>query len=184
MRVMTKPIVAIDVDSVLFPINEEILIPEWARHGLEVELEDITDFDYLKCLTKEHKRIAFAQFRRRYLYDGYNITEEIEESLSRMRGLYRVIVVSSPFAQHAESKWKFCQRAGFDHTDIVLVGDKTLVDCDVLLDDRPSTLAEIGLLQGLVFDRPWNQQNYLRHHLRATSWASVPRMVDKLTEGL
>jgi len=174
--------IGIDVDSVLFPINEWVIIPAWARVGLPVKLEDITDFDYLKCLTPEHKQIAFRQFMRSDLYDGFRPTEVAMAALTLLRERYRVIAVTSPFYQHAGSKWRFCQRAGFEHGDIILCGDKTLVNMDVLLDDRPKTLLALGPGKSMVFDRPWNRYQLYTHH-RVYGWISVPAGLDHLLSG-
>ena len=157
--------IAFDIDSVLFPVNELAVLPALSEHfGRTVSEDEITDFDYRKCWPNEPQavanaaqRVAFEQFRRPDLYDGYKISDTQRDTLDVLRAAgYRVLAVSSPFREHASSKWAYCQRADFYHKDIVLCGDKSLVRFDLLIDDRPDTIRMIGPERSLVFDQPWN----------------------------
>ena len=176
-----QPTVAIDCDSVLFPINELVVLPLLeSRLGREVRKQDITDWGYSEI--PGGKQIAYEAFKRPNLYDGYTlkVMPGAEDALAVLRSQYRVIAVSSPFAQHAGSKWSFLQRCGFDHEDIVLCGDKGLVGLDALVDDAPSHALRVGRERCVVFDQPWNREDALSDFERAFSWEDVPRKVARL----
>lgn len=160
--------IGIDVDSVLFPINELVVLPYLRTFGYDMELEDIYAFDYGD---PEIKRLAFECFKRTDLYDGYTPEDDAMMALEMLRQYNRVIAVSSPFAQHASSKWAYCQRSGFQHEDIVLCGDKSLVNMDALVDDRVDTALELGSRRVVIFDRPWNDD--LLGFSRAFGWRQV-----------
>jgi 5'(3')-deoxyribonucleotidase len=152
-------VIAFDVDSVLFPINELCVLPYLRdAHGILMTKDQITAFDYGN---KTIQKWAYEVFRRSDLYDGHLPDPDALAVLTDLRKRHRVIAVSSPFRGHASSKWAFCQRFGFDHEDIVLCGDKTLVGFDLLVDDRPRTLMEVGSRRALVFDQPWNRGELL-----------------------
>ena len=175
--------IAFDIDSVLFPVNEAAILPALSTHfGRTVSKEEIIDFDYQKCFgggrkAEAAKDVAFAQFRRSDLYDGHQLNEKQRICLHVLRAAgYRVLVVSSPFGEHASSKWSYCQRAGFYHKDIVLCGDKRLVDFDLLIDDRPETVAHIGPERAIVFDQPWNRRMATKY-TRVLGW-------DKMLPGI
>lgn len=186
---MREYIIGIDVDSVLFPITEEVIIPAWREAGLDGCMQDIVDFDYLQCpnLSRAHKAVAFEQFRRFDLYDGHRPSRTARAVLDTLREQYRVVAVTTPFAEHATSKWQFCLRAGFHHRDIVLCGDKELAGVDLLLDDRAETAQQLGVDRVVVFDRPWNRDLYGsmtddmgRPFHRAYGWDDVSRKVARL----
>lgn len=181
---MNAAVIAIDIDSVLFPINERVILPAFAAAGLPlVQLADITDFDYAKCLGNEYRMEAFSQFRRADLYDNELPPVSAQNALRVLRRTYeKVICVSSPFAQHASSKWRFAQRAGFSHEEIVLAGDKSLVYSDVLVDDRAETALELGPDEVVLFDRPWNRGPGMEVFTRAYGWDDVTRKVARLVE--
>jgi 5'(3')-deoxyribonucleotidase len=173
MSVPTGRIIAFDMDSVLFDINQEVILPALEMDGYRHELEEIWDFDYARCLGLEQKRIAYREFARRDLYDGHSVSEEAMLTLEILRrNRNRVLAISSPFAGHASSKWSFLLRAGFQHKDIVLCGDKALVEYDVLIDDAPKYLRQVGNRRAIVFDQPWNRQ--LKGFVRAEGWWQVP----------
>lgn len=178
---ITGRIIAIDVDSVLFPVNDLAVLPALHAAGFEVTKEDITAFDYAACLGREAKRIAFEQFARTDLYDGHETPYQVDTVLEQLRAYNRVIAVSSPFAQHASSKWSYCLRAGFEHDEIVLCGDKLLVDFDVLVDDRPETLLRLGNRRAVVFDQPWNRG--VQGIPRARGWHEVLPAIEEVLDG-
>ena len=181
--------IAFDIDSVLFPVNELAVLPALSEHfGRTVSKDEITDFDYRKCWPNEPQAVAnaaqavaFEQFRRRDLYDGHELNKHQRDTLGVLRAAgYRVLAVSSPFQQHASSKWAYCLRAGFDHKDIVLCGDKRLVDFDLLIDDRPYAIHQIGPERSLVFDQPWNTRLPTRFG-RVMGWeVMLPRILRHL----
>lgn len=178
-----KRTVAIDCDSVLFPINELVILPMLtARLGRTVYKREITSWTYGDI--PDGKEIAMEGFTRPNLYDGYDlsVTPDAEDALAVLRSQYRVIAVSTPFRKHASSKWAYLQRIGFKDEDIVLCGDKDLVRFDVLVDDRPDTARAIGPLKVVVFDQPWNRDTDLSipHFQRAFGWEDVPRKVARL----
>ncbi len=153
-------IIALDLDSTLFPINEWLVLPTLRANGFpDVTIDDVTAFDWEECLGRRAKAVAFDVYNDPNLYDGLNLPAEAQQLLSDLRNRYdRVIVVTSPFPQHAGSKWNLCVRSGFAHKDIFMCGDKAMVNFDVLLDDRAETCAKIGPRRAVVFDRPWNQK--------------------------
>jgi 5'(3')-deoxyribonucleotidase len=174
--------IAIDCDSVLFPINELVVLPLLSsRLGREVRKIEITDWDYGEI--DGAKEIAYEAFAREDLYDGYQpgvIAPDAMDVLADLRYRHRVLAVSSPVATHAGSKWEYLRRCGFKHEDIVLCGDKSLVEFDVLLDDAPKYLLDVGAAHAVVFDQPWNRGIDLRDFERAYGWEDVPRKLERL----
>jgi len=176
-------LIAIDCDSVLFPINELVILPLLeSRLGRPVSKQEITDWDY--SAIPGAKEIAYEAFKRPNLYDQYRlgaVNPDARDGLAILRETYeRVIAISSPMTDHASSKWRFLKRCGFAHTDIVLCGDKRLVDFDVLLDDGPQYCLDFSRDHVVVFDQPWNRLDELQDYERAYSWEDVPRKVARL----
>lgn len=181
MSEIVNGIVAVDCDSVLFPINELVVLPLLReRLGREVQKQEITSWDYVEI--EGAKKIAYEAFKRPNLYDAYDLSvmPGAVDGLAVLRSQYRVIAVSSPFAEHATSKWSFLRRCGFKHEDVVLCGDKRLVQFDVLLDDAPMHLLDVGSAHAVVFDQPWNRVDELDSFERAYGWEDVPRKVARL----
>jgi len=172
--------IGVDVDGVMANVHEKI-DREWMLHNLRIShASDVVDFDYAKCVGEEAKKIAYEVFRRPRLYDNMNLSVPAQEVLKALRSEARVVAVTSPFAEHAESKIQFCQRAGFDFHDIFLCHDKHLLRLDVLVDDKAETLIEPPY-PGVLFDQPWNR--WLKHPRRALGWSGVLKQVDLALAG-
>lgn len=175
-------IIGIDVDGVLAPIHKKI-DEVWKAAGLTCRHEpDVTDFNYSVCVGETAKELAYDVFRWEDLYDDMSPDVGAKRALAHFRENHRVVAVTSPFAQHASSKWSYCQRAGFAHSDIFLCGDKHfLTQLDVLVDDKAETLIEAPF-KGILFDQPWNR--WLRGHpRRAKGWGDVMHFVSELGGG-
>lgn len=168
-------IVGIDIDGVLAAVHKKI-DREWELAGLTCRhASDVTDFDYMKCVGKEAKKIAYEVFARPKLYDNMNADHNAMRVLNNLRKKYRVVCVSAPFVEHAESKWRFAERCGFRTGDIYLCHDKHLLRLDALVDDKAETLIEPPFM-GVLFDQPWNR--WLPHPRRARTWDEVEKYLD------
>ena len=173
--------VALDVDSVLFPINELQVLPYMEQVlGYPVDKSEVTTWTFGDI--PRGRELALAVFTRPDLYDGFTVkhTPGLADALALLRSQYRVLAVSAPFAEHATSKWHYLRRLGFTDDRIVLTGDKGLVDFDVLVDDKPLTAEVLGPSRVVVFDQPWNRVDDLQLHHRAYNWDDVPRKVARL----
>lgn len=153
--------VAVDCDGVLVAVHT--LIDEvWRANGLPFQHDPhVTDFDYAKCVGSRGKLHAYNVFRRPDLYDCPTLPLEpgARAGLEALRAAqYKVIAVSSPFAEHAGSKWSLLRRLGFEHDEIFLAGDKQSVRWDVLIDDKAETVVETPpVRKALLYDQPWNR---------------------------
>jgi 5'(3')-deoxyribonucleotidase len=173
-------VIAIDVDSVMFPVNELVVLPALRHQGWDYQLADLTTFGYEYCLGSAAARQAYACLRSPTLYDGWGLTNAEDSTVRRLREMGRVIAVSTPMVQHIASKWAYCERAGFAPGDIVLTGDKGLVTFDVLIDDRPDTIMSLPEEQTIVFDRPWNRE--VQGRMRVHKFTDIPEAVEMLLE--
>ena len=171
--------IAVDCDGVLVAVHK-IIDEVWAERGLPFQHDPhVTDFDYRKCVGNLAKELAYGVFQRPDLYDSPYL--ELEEGA--MAGLcalrasqYNVIAVSSPFAQHAGSKWGLLRRLGFEHDEIFLTGAKHEVRWDTLIDDRAETVLETPhYLDALLFSQPWNRwvNEYPANVRRVGSWDDI-----------
>ena len=178
-----RDILALDCDSVLFPVNELVVLPYMEQVlGYPVDKQEITTWRFGDI--PRGAELALAMFTRPDLYDEYDAysTPGLPDALAVLRSQYRVLAVSVPFAEHAGSKWRYLRRLGFGDEDIVLCGDKRLVGFDVLVDDKPYTAEVLGPSKVVVFDQPWNRTDDLNLHHRAYDWPDVPRKVARLME--
>jgi len=151
-----KPIVLLDVDGVMTNHTVEYLEEINELFGKEYTIEDVTSYDY-GFLEEEERELMFRRWEFAS-YDDCSLTDQQQLAIENLRGYCRVVVCSTPFVGHIQSKQRFLLRY-FSRDDIVLCGDKTLVGGDILVDDSERNIErfrEVGG-HGIVFDQPWNQ---------------------------
>ena len=184
---MNKRIVAIDCDGVLVDWTQEAVDLVNLHLDTKHTVNDITDFHFDKCLGKKSRKIIYKELiTSRHLYDDREPVEGCTEALEILREKYRVICVSSVVAQHAESKMKWLYRHGFEHHDIFFAHDKSLIDFDILIDDKKENILE-AVERGILFRRPWNRDLYIKKwHIDrgwvVHNWKEVPDAVYKILQ--
>lgn len=73
------------------------------------------------------------------------------------------------------------QGAIIPHDEVMFTSRKHVADCDVWIDDAPDQIAALHQTVGpervIVFDQPYNRRFAGQ---RATSWAQIPDMIDRM----
>lgn len=153
----TKPVILLDVDGVLTDHSSLFMAKVNRRFGTSYTYEQIQDWEY-SHMEKTHKKFVYSEecWNDRFLYDLHSLDDDQIATIDWMREVgLRVCACTSPMSGHIRSKYQFLQRY-FDHKDIYICGDKTLVRGDLLVDDGPHNL-EAFPGATIIFDRPWNQ---------------------------
>jgi len=119
--------VVVDVDEVVIDLHEE-----WTRWSLDRNL--IIDFS---IDISDDRLLDF--WRDDKLYDDKRPTLNVPGIINRLKEKFKIIFVSHCFEEHIESKKKFLKKH-FGDCEFVNTGDKHLVKCDFIIDDREKYL--------------------------------------------
>lgn len=175
---MTDPIIAVDMDSVLVPIVPKILARINDQLDTDYVMSDVNGWDFGECLGPAEADIAYSMIESSMLYEGLDPVDGALPGMKLLERRGRVVVVSAAAVGHATGKLRWLIRHGFNVKDVILTHDKCIVNADVLIDDRLSTVVEwTGTGRtGIVFDRPWNQSP--RPIPRVFGWDEIPVAVE------
>jgi 5'(3')-deoxyribonucleotidase len=168
--------ILVDCDGCLTDHNRVFLSRVNAAFGTSYAYEDISEFDYEKCIGKEAAAYLYQMWHSDDLYDDTEPEPGALEALEKMRELRRVVVVTSPMAGHVRSKYRWLRRY-FERDDIYIGTDKTLIKGCVLVDDGPHNLAAFPG-PAIVYDRPWNRK--VREIPRAMDWSDVVKLAERM----
>lgn len=170
--------ILLDIDGVFIDIHTPLLEAANREFGTAYTLSSVTDFDFRKCLRREHGEwILKTYFQNPELYDDKEPDPSALRTVEYWRDHgYRVLAVSAPMDGHVQSKWRFLRRF-FPINDIYICGDKNLVQGDVLIDDAAHNLNEWpGPI--ICFNKPWNAAwEFARH---ASTWEQVRHHVSEV----
>jgi 5'-nucleotidase len=175
-------LILLDQDGVLADFEHAFLDAWRARHPdiAPVEYEDRRSFhlleDYPQALRAKAEAIYTAPGFIRGLPPVPGAIEAVRELIAL--GL-DVRICSSPLRQYDHcvlEKYQWIEHhLGRDATErLILTRDKTLVQGDLLIDDRPSiTGAMRPRWQHILYDAPYNRQETGRQRLTWQNWRNV-----------
>lgn len=159
-------LIACDVDGVLSD-----LAAEWYRRYNRDYDDNLTPDRVKSWATHKYVRPACGARIYDYLHDPdlYLYVEPVPGAQKGVRALqklgHRVVYVTSNVKGMTDQKWDWLERHGFLKThhraaaDLVVMHDKTLVDADVLIDDRGEYIVEWvngKRRKGILYSHPWN----------------------------
>lgn len=190
---MTRPVVLLDVDGVLANFIEASLRVLRAV-GVSAEHDDVTSWhleDSLGLTNKQRGWLMEAWSEPGFcsMIPPYAGAREGVDALREVADVYAVTAPmwSSPTWQGERTEW-LVKHFAFDRKDVVSTHAKYLVAGDVLVDDKPETVAKwrqwgritgrghTGL--GVLWDRPYNRNTPESVGLmRSASWSAVARLV-------
>lgn len=193
---MAKPVLAIDIDEVLFPFVPELLRHHNEIYGTELKFEDFTSYDFAEvwggtsreAVDKVHAFLNLSQQHVEPLGEAF-------KAISALKQRYKLVVITSRDRQLEErtTEWLVHHFPDAFH-DIILAGNhhtglafRTKIEiCQelaaiCLIDDSlryVTECSERGLRAILFGDYPWNRLDELPEGVaRAKDWAEVVRLL-------
>ena len=168
-------IIYIDVDAVLTNPTIDFLSALNKQIGTNYVIEDLTTFEYINCLPKEHAEILLNMWKGSSLYDGREADLKALKALEDMREFARVVALSGPVIGHVDSKLQWLiKHCGFLKKDTVIAKDKSLLRGAVLIDDLIENLMEFDG-ERICFSQPWNTEWDEKLGLRTDDWGKIVR---------
>lgn len=157
-------IIALDVDGVLVDCNNSIR--EYAQKLLKRQLpsvEDWKDFAFpaaMKMTFEEgllfHESIV-TDDALPYSFSWYSgATDFVHELLDAGHDVFFLTSHWSGYPEWVTARERMLHLE-FPHLDVVFTHSKQRAHFDLLLDDKPSTIATVGSERGRLLDRPWNR---------------------------
>lgn len=153
-------IIGVDVDDTVADLVGEWLELYNNAYSDNVTVNDITTWDifnHVKCGKDIYDFLKAPNF--------YANVVPIHGALAGVESLRRaghrvIFITSCIFGGNIDDKWKWLIDNGFlsaemHSLDFMAVTDKVLINVDLMIDDKPATVANFGS-RGVMFKRPWN----------------------------
>lgn len=178
MKTNSGFLIGCDVDSVIADLHAVWLSRYNADYNDTLTVDKLTDWDMTKFVKPECGPKIEEYLHQPDLYDN---VPEIEHALWGVSALYRrghrVVFITSDPSAGASGKIQWLYRHGFveNQNDWIIMHDKSLLRCDVLIDDGPRNIISTPA-RAIVFDQPWNR--HLSNYSRAKNWHGVVSLID------
>jgi len=182
--------ILVDVDGVVADTQEEWL----RRYNFEWEdclrQQDITAWDVHRFVKPECGLRIYDYLKQEDLYGSVKPVDGALEGVAALRRAgHEVVFVSAGFfpgkvqwlnthgflldLPHGREAWETAR-------DVVLANNKTIIQGDVLVDDKYDNVAEFFDGAAILFDRPWNGRH--QFYPRAFDWEQVVEFVEEIHE--
>jgi 5'(3')-deoxyribonucleotidase len=175
-------VIGIDFDGT---INDMLITwVEWLnrKHGTSVQLSDIIEWELAKVFPALSKRELFEPLNTPEYWDEVPIksgaVEVIEKLISEGDEVY--IITSSHYRTlpYKLDKCLFAHFPFLKKENIIITYNKSLINCDLLLDDAEHNLINFKGIK-VLFDASYNK-NSIVHDFRVKSWADFDKLVREL----
>lgn len=177
--------IAIDIDNCLNNLTEQTLKLYNSSTGKNIQLSDLTVYNFSECLPQADATGICNLFLNKDLWDSLI---PIKDSVWGIKTLvdagHEVILTTA--TSYKNFAWKcewFCKWFPFFDTDnIIRIVDKSLVNCDVMVEDNIDQLTK-SICERIVLDYPWNQdesKDFIYDIIRVTSWKEIVRAINNI----
>jgi len=166
-------IIYLDVDAVLTNPTADFLSMLNEKTGTNYVIEDVSAFEYIKCLPKEHAEMLLEMWKSSSLYDNREADQKALKALAKMRTFARVVALSGPVVGHVDSKLRWLiEHCGFLKKDTIIANDKSIMRGAVLIDDLIENLTEFEG-ERICFAQPWNTKWDTKLGIRTDDWRKI-----------
>lgn len=180
-------IIAVDVDGVVADMHTEWLNRYNVDYNDKLTIQDIVSWDTHLYVKPECGKNIYKYLNSQTLYNWVLPTVGAQTGVADLRRLgHRVVFATTNAKGMSDGKWEWLERRGFlkGSEDLIVVGDKSLVRADLLIDDAPHNIdAFIG--PAILFDRPWNytmpagMKKFGYEYKRLATWRQIVQYIQE-----
>lgn len=178
-RRLAKPVVLVDMDGCLVDWDQGFLNAWNGR-----TLVDRSHYEMEKCVPADMYQEAVALFESEGFFRSLPaMSGGIDAAKRLVRSGFEVFICTSPVVSSrycAQEKWEWVREHLGDEwlKRLILTCDKTTVQGDFLIDDKPAiTGSQQPLWTQILFDAPYNQKVELGHRRRLCCWDDVEAVI-------
>jgi 5'(3')-deoxyribonucleotidase len=165
--------IAVDMDEVIADAIAEHLRRYNAAFGARFTLADLCGRHLEDCVPAAHREAAVAMIDASF-FEVLAVMPDAQQVLRELSLRHDVFIVSAamdvPCSFDAKYRWLQLHFPFVPPSQIVFCGDKSIVDADYLIDDRPRHFARFRG-RPLLFSAPHNAAETA--YPRVDSWAEV-----------
>lgn len=190
---MGKPIIAVDVDEVLFPLMPTLIEFHNSRYGTSFELDHMTSY-HIQDLTGETEKqilVKFAEYLKTEHYTAGRPVDGAIEAIKQLKERYDLVLITARQSIYRGATEQFIDehfgglfdRLRYTHTlekpDVRLSKFDICreLGAEALIDDGLHNISEVseGGIEGILFGNyPWNQTDELPAGVtRCEHWPDV-----------
>jgi len=173
--------IGIDCDDVVCDLGNAWILKYNQDYDDNLKKEDITQWDVSQFVKKECGKKVFEYFNDPILYLK---CLEIPNSLNCINILkeqgHNILFISACMPKTMEAKYEWLKKHNYINSinEFIAIYDKSLINVDILLDDKPETIQKFPNGK-MLYSQPWNQSYNLP---RVNNWEEFIKFVKKYND--
>lgn len=179
-----KYIVALDCDCVLNNLIESTCQMFNERYGTDISEKTFIQYDIYKCLSFEDAEKFTALWHERELWDSLSPTHHSQWGVKKLiDDGFSVYIATS--THHENFPWKVEWLKHYfpfiDERHIICIGDKSILNVDVMVDDHAYNLINNLHCNRVLVEKPWNINIHDEIYgiKRCTNWDDIVDAVEE-----
>lgn len=178
-------IICVDIDNCINNLAVRTLALYNSRNGTNIQLSDITTYDFAECLSQKDASGICELFEEKELWDSLTPITGSQQGLETLiKKGHRVYLATSTHYKNFAWKIEWLQKyfPFVSSHNVIRIMDKSLLNCDVMIDDHLDNLTG-NFCERIVFDAPWNRnksKEFAYDMTRAHNWKDVINIINKL----
>jgi 5'(3')-deoxyribonucleotidase len=175
-------LICTDIDGVLNDLTPKVLGLYNSRTGKNIQISDITTYNFHECLPKEDADGIVTLFKEKELWDSLEPLSGAQKVLRQLANQgHRIIVATATDPVNFEWKINWLQKYfPFIPTDnVIRIMDKSLLRVDIMIDDHISNLID-NVCERICLDYPYNRstsKDYAYDINRVKYWDEIPNVI-------
>ena len=181
-------IIAVDMDNVLNNLTEKMLELYNAQSGKNIQMADLTAYNFYDCLSKEDADGIIKSFKNKALWDSLSPIEDSRVGLQKLMDAgNKVYIVTATAPDNFSWKCTWARKyfPFFPTDNIVRMQDKSLFKCNIMIDDCYDNLIKNKLCHKVILNYPWNvdePKDWVHGTYRCANWVQIVEAVNKIQE--
>ena len=178
-------IIMCDIDSILNDLTTKVIDVYNSRTDKNIQLSDITTYNFYECLSKEDADGIVALFKEKELWDSLSPIKDSKWGVETLINLGHKVVFATA-THECNFEWK-CQwmKENFpmiSTDDIIRISDKSLLRVDIMIDDCLEQLTR-SYCERICLDYPYNRnddEDFVYDIKRAYNWTDIIKFVEDI----
>ena len=158
-------IIMCDIDGVLNDLMHKVLKLYNSRTGKNIQISNITTYNFYECLPKEDADGIIALFKEEELWNLLEPPPDAQWGIKTLiNGGHEVYLATATAPENFNWKVKWIEKhyPFIDYKHIICIHNKGLLKCDILIDDCLDNLMS-NICERIVINHPWNQDKDKRY---------------------
>lgn len=178
-------IIACDWDNIINNLTEKVLEIYNTQNGKNIQISELTSYNFYDCLAKEDADGIVKLFKNKTMWDSLVPIEGSRDGLQKLIDAgHRVYLVTATAPENFNWKIQFLKKhfPFFNSDNVIRLMDKSLMKCDVLIEDCTDQLIKHKLCYRVCLDYPWNRntKDFTYGIYRCKNWNEILEAVNKI----